>query len=239
MSGHGRFYRILLVGAPGVGKGSYGHRLADVLKCALVSSGTLLRREIADHTELGLKAGELVNQGKFVPDDLMLPLMSKALHACADNSARDRCCGYILDGFPRNVQQAQLCWSSDTVRVDHVIHLTQPRHVIAAKLSSRRTCASCGFVYNFAAIDTDGYCMTPLIPRVEGICDKCGSTEPLMKRDDDDVDIVRKRLDQYEIIATPLLRFYRDKNILQDFHVRGGVEQCFPDLCQLVERFYA
>ncbi|GET89347.1 adenylate kinase, putative [Leishmania tarentolae] len=226
------FLRLLFVGAPGVGKGTYSSRAAASLGCHAVSSGDLLRREVAEGTAIGKQVRELVEKGVFVPDELIEKMVVQHI---ASLSADTKCPnGYILDGYPRNISQASALWTSGDIKIDHVINLTQPRNVIIKKLSSRRSCPDCGFVYNCACIDEGGIKMDPLTPKVDGVCDKCGCTKPLITRKDDDINVVIKRQDEYSAVSAPLLQFYKDKGILHEFPVLGGAKLYLPKLLELI-----
>ncbi|KAG5477646.1 hypothetical protein CUR178_05352 [Leishmania enriettii] len=224
--------RLLFVGAPGVGKGTYSSRAAVSLRCHAVSSGDLLRKEVARGTPIGKQVKGLIETGVFVPDELITKMMVQHI---ASLSADKECPnGYILDGYPRNISQAASLWTSGDIKIDHVINLTQPRSVIMKKLSSRRSCPGCGFVYNLASIDEGGIRMDPLKPKVNGVCDKCGCTKPLITRKDDDIDVITKRQDEYSSVAMPLLRFYKEKGVLHDFPIGGGTDMCLPKLFELI-----
>ncbi|KPA79778.1 putative mitochondrial adenylate kinase [Leptomonas pyrrhocoris] len=232
MSKH--FLRLLFVGAPGVGKGTYSGRAAAALSCHAISSGDLLRKEVADGTEIGQQVKSLIEKGVFVPDELITRMVVQHLEKLRTDATRPN--GYILDGYPRNFNQAATLWSSGEIRIDHVINLTQPRNVIIKKMSSRRSCPDCGFVYNLAAIDEGGIKMDPLVPKVEGVCDKCGSTKPLVTRQDDELEVVTKRQDEYFAVAEPLLQFYKGKGVLHEFAVLGGTKVYLPKLLDLIHK---
>ncbi|CAD2217434.1 adenylate kinase [Angomonas deanei] len=228
-----KFYRLLLVGAPGVGKGTYSVRAATALQCAAISSGDLLRKEVTNKTEIGKKLQSMIEGGVLVPDEIISGMVASHLKELKQSNQFPG--GYILDGYPRNVNQAKTLWDSKEIQVDHVINLTQPRNVIVTKLSSRRCCADCGFVYNCAKINEGGIVMDPLMPKTEGVCDKCGSTKPLVTRKDDQLDVVEKRQSEYEALATPLLEFYESKRILHNFEVLGGTKVYLPKLLDLIK----
>ncbi|KAG5500317.1 hypothetical protein JIQ42_04654 [Leishmania sp. Namibia] len=227
-----KFLRLLFVGAPGVGKGTYSSRAAVSLRCHAVSSGDLLRKEVERGTPIGMQVKGLIETGVFVPDELITKMMVQ--HVASLSADKECPNGYILDGYPRNISQAASLWTSGDIKIDHVINLTQPRSVIMKKLSSRRSCPDCGFVYNLASIDEGGIRMDPLKPKVNGVCDKCGCTKPLITRKDDDIDVITKRQDEYSSVAMPLLRFYKEKGVLHDFPIRGGTEMCLPKLLELI-----
>ncbi|KPI86651.1 putative adenylate kinase [Leptomonas seymouri] len=229
-----RFLRLLFVGAPGVGKGTYSGRAAAALGCHAISSGDLLRKEVTDGTAVGQQVKRLIEKGDFVPDDLITRMVVQHLERLRTDATRPN--GYILDGYPRNLSQATKLWSSGEIKIDHVINLTQPRNVILMKMSSRRSCPECGFVYNSASIDEGGIKMDPLMPKVEGVCDKCGSVKPLITRKDDEIGVVKKRQDEYFAVAEPLLKFYEGKGILHEFPVLGGTKTYLPMLLDLISK---
>ena len=130
--------RLLFVGAPGVGKGTYSGRAAAALGCHAISSGDLLRKEVAEGTDIGKQVKSLIEKGVFVPDDLITRMVVQELEKLRADTTRPN--GYILDGYPRNLNQATKLWDSGDIKIDHVINLTQPRNVIITKMSSRRSC---------------------------------------------------------------------------------------------------
>ncbi|CCW71029.1 unnamed protein product [Phytomonas sp. Hart1] len=231
-----RLYRLLFVGAPGVGKGTYSSRAAAALRCTSISSGDLLRSEVEKDTEIGRRVKNLIENGIFVPDALISEMVMNhftQMHTSAEFH------GYIFDGFPRNFTQAKTIWDSGDMPIDCVINFAQPNNVILAKVSSRRMCSNCGFVYNLAKIDEGGIKMDPLLPRVKGICDKCGSTGPLVTRKDDEFSVMEARLKDYEKISVPLLHFYQEKGVLHNFEVLGGAKQYLPRLLELIKSIYS
>lgn len=229
-----KYLRLLFVGAPGVGKGTYSGRAAVSLGCHAISSGDLLRKEVADGTAIGRQVKGLIEKGVFVPDELITQMVVQHIASLAADKERPN--GYILDGYPRNITQATTLWTSGAIKIDHVINLTQPRNVIIKKLSSRRSCPECGFVYNLASIDEGGIKMDPLRPKVDGVCDKCGCTKPLLTRKDDEIEVVTKRQDEYSAVATPLLTFYQEKGVLHEFPVLGGTKVYLPKLLDLISK---
>jgi adenylate kinase len=228
------FLRLLFVGAPGVGKGTYSGRAAAALGCHAISSGDLLRKEVADGTDIGRQVKGLIEKGVFVPDELITRMVVQHLETLQSDTTRPN--GYILDGYPRNLNQATELWNSGDIKIEHVINLTQPRSVIIKKMSSRRSCPDCGFVYNSASIDEGGIKMDPLMPKVAGVCDKCGSTKPLVTRKDDEIEVVTKRQNEYFAVAEPLLKFYKEKGVLHEFAVLGGTKTYLPKLLELIRR---
>lgn len=238
--------RLLFIGPPGVGKGTYASRAAAALKVPHIASGDLLRAEATHATPQGAEVRRLIDSGAFVPDATVVRLISGALAAAGAGTARK---GYILDGYPRSVAQAEavdvaaaqvaamrgVANAGIVPAVDAVVNLRQPLAVILQKISSRRTCGACGAVYNFARIDTAGIRMEPLVPKVSGVCDTCGSTQPLVTRADDEYDTVKARLDTYAEKTRPLEAYYENSGRLYHFDVLGGVSAFLPQLLALLE----
>jgi len=185
---------VILLGPPGVGKGTQAVRLADSMGWEHVSTGDLLRAARRDGTELGLKAQGFMDVGELVPDALILDLVHEHLGGVAPEA------GILFDGFPRTTAQAD---GLDEVlaevgrRVDGVILFEAPDEELINRLSGRRSCPECGAVYNAH--------VSP--PAKEGICDRCGGT--LVHRADDEPDTVRRRLEVYEELTAPLIEYYK------------------------------
>ncbi|MEM3646928.1 MAG: nucleoside monophosphate kinase, partial [Thermofilum sp.] len=181
--------RIVFFGPPGSGKGTYASRLAPRLGVPHVSTGDILRDEVKSGSELGGKISSYVSGGKLVPDEVVNRVMAKRL-------SQDDCGkGFILDGYPRTLQQA--CFLEKVSKIDFVINLNVPDEVIVRRLSSRLVCRKCGAIYN----------RITLPPKVDGVCDKCGGE--LYQRDDDKPEVVRERIRIYRSEAAPLLEHYR------------------------------
>lgn len=247
--------RLLFIGAPGVGKGSYAQRLSKALDVAHISSGDLLRDAAKSGTTEGAEVKRLIENGEFVKDALIIDLIDAHLaRLFPDGHAHPhprysrpssplkphhvqhripKKVSFILDGFPRNLAQVKAI--QGRIVVDHVINFTQPYNVIVAKVSSRRTCGGCGAIYNLASINEGGITMEPLVPkRPDGRCDHCGGT--LNGRPDDAPEIVMDRLRRYEEVTRPVEEFYRVQGKLSTFPVLGGVKTYFPLLQTLIER---
>ncbi|MGC8831590.1 MAG: adenylate kinase [Thermoproteota archaeon] len=189
--------RIIIFGPPGSGKGTYSSRLAPRLGIPHVSTGDILRSEIESGTELGRNISSYVSNGKLVPDEVVNKVIEKRL------SMNDCKKGFILDGYPRTLQQAEFL--DRIVKIDFVINLNVPDEVIVRRLSSRLVCKNCGAIYN----------KITLPPKVDCVCDKCGGE--LYQRDDDKPEIVRERIKIYEKEVTPLLEHYRKAGVVFDF----------------------
>ena len=187
------FNKIVLLGPPGAGKGTQAKLLAVKNGLVHLSTGDILRDEVSRDTELGKLARGYMNRGDLVPDELIIDMIKGRL----DESA-----GFILDGFPRTVGQAEAL--QKIVALDVAINIALSRDEVIRRLSSRRVCRECGKIYNLL--------YNP--PKVEGICDACGGE--LFQRDDDKREVIENRYDVYMDATAPLIDFYRDRGLLQD-----------------------
>ncbi|ETW01483.1 hypothetical protein H310_06200 [Aphanomyces invadans] len=206
--------RMMFLGPPGVGKGTYATRIAPKLNIPTISTGDLVRAEIKRDSALGRQIKEFSATGKLVPDEIILTMVRARLQE------PDAKRGYILDGFPRNASQAVEFDKIDTL--DLVVNFDLPEWVLLEKISGRRMCSSCGTGFNVANINSGEYVMPPLLPKVDGVCDKCGGAQ-LVQRPDDAVDVVRHRLQVYADETEPLIAYYEAKGVLQNFHVTKGL----------------
>lgn len=185
--------RLVIFGPPGSGKGTYASRLAPRLGVPHISTGDILRDEVKSGSELGKSISSYVSSGKLVPDEVVNRVMEKRL------SQEDCKRGFILDGYPRTLQQAYFL--EGVSKIDFVINLNVPDGVIVRRLSSRLVCRKCGAIYN----------KITLPPKVDGVCDKCGGE--LYQRDDDKPEVVRERIRVYKNEAAPLLEHYRKAGV--------------------------
>ncbi len=201
--------KIIFLGPPGVGKGTCASRISEKLGIPHISAGDMLRAEVAAETEIGKKVKDILDKGNLVPDELVLDVVKKRI------SKQDCENGFVLDGFPRTIGQAE--GLEKITNIDIVINLTQPEDVLIERILARRTCKNCGNSYNIADIRRDGINMPPLLPKVEGICDKCGGE--LVKRSDETPEIIANRMKVYREQTEPLIEFYKNKNILVDVFV--------------------
>jgi adenylate kinase len=195
--------RLILLGAPGVGKGLQGSLLAERHGLARISTGDLLREAVRQRTPVGRQAQAYMEAGELVPDELILSLVGDALAAAKE--------GFILDGFPRNCDQGRALVQMQEERgidIDAVVVLEAPDDVLVRRISGRRSCPGCGGVFNI-------YFDAPATP---GICDRCGTT--LVERPDDTEATVRRRLDVYRAQTEPLVDFYRSAGV--PVHVVDG-----------------
>jgi adenylate kinase len=211
--------RIVLLGPPGAGKGTQASALERERGLPHIASGDLLRANVRDNTELGRRAKPYMDRGELVPDDLILDMMAERL------SEADAGHGYVLDGFPRTVAQAEALearLSQMARELDAVVYLRVPEEEILRRLSGRRTCPGCHAVYH---VDT-------MPPQREGVCDKCGAD--LVRRDDEAPEVVRKRLAVYEEQTRPLLDFYRGRQLLKEVDGTIGVDNVVREIERIV-----
>lgn len=199
--------KIIMLGAPGAGKGTQAKMLADKYGIPHISTGDIFRANIKNETELGKKAKEYMDQGLLVPDELTVNLV-------VDRIKQEDCSkGYILDGFPRTIPQAESldkALESLGDKLDYAINVEVPDENIVRRMSGRRACVACGATYHIVHIPT----------KQEGICDRCG--KELILREDDKPETVEKRLNVYHEQTQPLIDYYENKGILQE--VDGTVD---------------
>ena len=184
---------IIFLGPPGAGKGTQAQRICDALKIPQISTGDILRRAMKEGTETGLKAKSYIDAGKLVPDEVIIDIVKERL-------AMDDCKGgYILDGFPRTVPQAEALDTFATI--DNVIELAVDDQVLVDRLSGRRVCLKCGATYHVSMLNG------------KTTCDKCG--EELIQRNDDKAETVLNRLEVYHAQTAPLIGYYEKKGLLK------------------------
>ena len=199
--------KIIMLGAPGAGKGTQAKKIAAKYGIPHISTGDIFRANIKGGTELGMKAKSYMDQGQLVPEELTVRIL-------LDRVAKDDCKnGYVLDGFPRTIPQAEVldkALSEINDKIDYAINVDVPDENIINRMGGRRACLSCGATYH----------MVHIPPKKEGICDVCG--QPLVLRDDDKPETVKNRLDVYHKQTQPLIDFYNAKGILKS--VDGTVD---------------
>ncbi|MBU1701393.1 MAG: adenylate kinase [Candidatus Eisenbacteria bacterium] len=204
--------RIILLGAPGAGKGTHAERLKGDLGVPVLGTGDLLRAEIKEGTPLGSKAKKYVESGQLVPDDLIIAMVRSRM---SKPDARD---GFMLDGFPRSVEQAEALdgiLDELEMAIERVVEIDVDEEVVVARLSSRRICKGCGRVYN--AISDP--------PNKEGICNACGGE--VITRSDDVPETIRHRLSVYRTSTEPLTDYYEKRGILRRVSGSGDVDEIY------------
>jgi len=201
--------RLVLIGPPGAGKGTQAKFIHKQFGIPQISTGDILRKAVSDHTVLGDKASVYIQAGNLVPDDLMLDMVTERL------SADDCTKGYILDGFPRTVPQAEGLETSLKglgSRLDRVLYLSVPEEALIQRLTGRQTCRECGSLYHLV--------FDP--PRQPGICNDCRGE--LYQREDDREDIIAARLETYKAQTAPLIDFYHERGFLTEIDGVGRAE---------------
>ena len=199
--------KLILLGAPGAGKGTVAKLLTAIDGSVQISTGDILRAAVKDGTELGKEAQGYMTRGELVPDALIMGIMGERL-------LEDDCKpGFLLDGFPRTIPQAEELKELLVklgIELDGAVHLNVPHDVILDRLTTRRTCEDCGEIYNVKS--------NP--PKVEGVCDKCGGN--VVQRADETEEAISKRLDVFNEQTAPLVGFYTDENMLIDINATSS-----------------
>lgn len=211
--------KIIMLGAPGAGKGTQAKMIADKYGVPHISTGDIFRANIKNGTELGMEAKKYMDQGLLVPDELTVRIL-------LDRVAQDDCKnGYVLDGFPRTIPQAEVLDSELTKLGDHIdyaINVDVPDENIVKRMSGRRACLTCGATYHIEHVP----------PKKEGICDVCGSE--LVLRDDDKLETVKNRLNVYHEQTQPLIDFYTEKGVLKTVDGTVPMEEVFAAITAIL-----
>jgi adenylate kinase len=203
---------LILLGPPGAGKGTQAKRLVETYGIPQISTGDMLREAVKNQTELGMEAKKYMDAGQLVPDEVVIGLVKERL------SKPDCDQGFMLDGFPRTVGQAEeldKVLAEMNKDIDHVVSIEVPNEELMGRLTGRRTCKQCGAGYHVI--------FDP--PKVEGKCDKCGGE--LYQRDDDNEATVSNRLKVYESQTKPLIDYYQGKGLLRPIDGVGGIDEIF------------
>ena len=210
---------IVILGPPGSGKGTQASRIAREYKLAHLSTGDMLRDAVARKTELGLEAETYMKRGLLVPDEIIFGLIGEALEAAKKT-------GWIMDGFPRNLLQAEMLTKMLEERgekIDYVLDIDADFELIVRRLSKRRVCPACKGVYNLDTIKT----------KVEGKCDKCGGA--LVKRPDDEEETVRRRLAVYQEQTAPVIDYYGKRGGLVTVNGAGDIDAIFAEIRRVLK----
>ena len=211
--------KIIMLGAPGAGKGTQAKQIAAKYEIPHISTGDIFRANIKNGTELGKKAKEYMDQGLLVPDELTCDLVM-------DRISQDDCAnGFVLDGFPRTIPQAEAldtALAKIDAKMDFAIDVDVPDSHIVNRMSGRRACLNCGATYHITA--------SP--PKQEGICDTCG--KELVLRDDDKPETVQKRLDVYHDQTQPLIDYYQKQGILKSVDGTMPMEDVFAGIVEIL-----
>jgi len=206
---------IVLLGAPGVGKGTQAKRISKKYGLPHISTGDILRNAVKEGTPLGVKAKALMEAGELVSDEIICGIIKERL-------ARSDCKnGYLLDGFPRTIAQADFL--SEVDKINYAIIIDVPAELLIKRLALRRTCADCGEMYHLE--------FNP--PKVEGICDKCGGK--LLQREDDKEETVKRRIEIYLKTTVPLIEYYRNRGVLKTINGNMEISTVFDNIVKILE----
>jgi len=212
--------RLVLLGAPGAGKGTQAKKLIDKYSIPQISTGDILRKAVADGTPLGKEAKGYMDSGQLVPDSVVIGLVKERL-------AQPDCAkGYILDGFPRNTSQAETLdgvLKDMNASLDVALSVDVDKDDLMKRLTGRRTCKACGQMYNVYFSPS----------KKEGVCDKCGGE--LYQRDDDKEETIKKRLDVYDAQTAPLIDYYSKKGILKGVKGEGSIDEIFNKITAILD----
>jgi len=212
--------RMILLGPPGAGKGTQAKDLVEKYKIPQISTGDILRKNLAEKTPLGLEAKKYMDKGELVPDSVVVGIVKERLKEA------DCAKGYILDGFPRTVPQAEeldKALADMSTPLDKVLSIDVPDSELVARLSGRRTCRSC----------QEGYHVMFKKPKVEGKCDKCGGE--LYQRDDDKEESIKNRLKVYQASTAPLIDYYKAKGLLRGVDGVGDMKEILARMVKALE----
>lgn len=211
--------KIIMLGAPGAGKGTQAKMIAEKYSIPHISTGDIFRANIKEQTELGMEAKQYMDKGLLVPDELTVKIL-------LDRVAKDDCKnGYVLDGFPRTIPQAEVLDKAVAElndKLDYAINVDVKDENIVKRMSGRRACLKCGATYHVEHIP----------PKQEGICDKCGSE--LVLRDDDKPETVQKRLSVYHEQTQPLIDHYSEKGILKEVDGSQDMKDVFNAIVEIL-----
>ncbi len=209
--------RIILLGPPGCGKGTQGDLIEKKYGYPKISTGDLLREAVQKGTPLGKKAEEFMNQGKLVNDDIVIAMIRGRI---TDRDCRE---GYVLDGFPRNIPQAQALEKLDSNSSEIVIDILLDEQELIDRLAARRICSRCGSIYNLLVRE----------PEKPGMCDECGGQ--LIQREDDKPAVIKERLRVYHEKTEKLIGYYQNKNVYNKIDGSGKIERVFQRVSSVLE----
>jgi adenylate kinase len=216
--------KIIFIGAPGSGKGTYSSRLSPILGIPHIAIGDIFREEVKKGTALGKQVAEYMSRGELVPDEITIAVLKNRL------SQADASKGFILDGYPRTIPQAEEL--EKITKIDVVLLLNIPDDILLEKLTARRVCGNCGAIYNVANIQRtiNGvvYDLPAMGSKKDGVCDICGGE--LVQRKDDTAQVIQDRMDVYARQTKPLIEFYKKRRLIENVFVFAGPEEMLPKI---------
>ena len=213
--------KIIMLGAPGAGKGSQASRIAMEYQLPHISTGDIFRANLKEETELGKKAKSFMDKGELVPDDITIAMLLERIHK------EDCKNGYILDGFPRTIPQAEAlkeALAKKNEKIDLALDVEATDELIIKRMAGRRTCPACGAIYHIVTLP----------PKEEGQCDRCGAD--LIQRKDDNEETVKNRLKIYHEITEPLISYYKKEGILEEIDGAEDLDKVFEKVKTIIRQ---
>ena len=213
--------KIIMLGAPGAGKGSQASRIANEYHLPHISTGDIFRANMKEETELGKQAKSFMDKGALVPDNITIAMLLERIHK------EDCKNGYILDGFPRTIPQAEAlkeALAKKDEKIDLALDVEATDELIIKRMAGRRTCPSCGAIYHIVTLQ----------PKVEGKCDRCGAD--LIQRKDDNEETVKNRLKIYHEITEPLISYYKGEGILEEIDGAEDLDKVFEKVKAIIQK---
>jgi adenylate kinase len=213
--------KIIFLGPPGSGKGIVSQKIAPTINVIHVSVGELFRKNLKEKSEMGLMAKEFMEKGELAPDDLVMEMVKQRIFQ------EDCKNGFILDGFPRTIPQAEIL--NELINIDMVVHMNVSDDVVIARNSARVSCKECGKIYNLRSIP----------PKKHGICDGCNGD--VIRRKDDEPEVMKKRLKIYQEHTQPLVDFYKNKGVLREVFcntIEQTPDETFQQVMATINKFF-
>ena len=211
--------KIIMLGAPGAGKGSQASRIAKEYQLPHISTGDIFRANLKEETELGKRAKSFMDKGELVPDDITIAMLLDRIHK------EDCKNGYILVGFPRTIPQAEAlkeALAKKDEKIDLALDVEASDELIIKRMAGRRTCPACGAIYHIVTLP----------PKTEGICDRCGAD--LIQRKDDNEETVKNRLKIYHEVTEPLISYYKKEGILEEIDGAEELDKVFEKVKRII-----
>lgn len=213
--------KIIMLGAPGAGKGSQASRIAKEYQLPHISTGDIFRANLKEETELGKRAKSFMDKGELVPDDITIAMLLDRIHK------EDCKNGYILDGFPRTIPQAEAlkeALAKKDEKIDLALDVEASDELIIKRMAGRRTCPACGAIYHIVTLP----------PKTDGICDRCGAD--LIQRKDDNEETVKNRLKIYHEVTEPLISYYKKEGILEEIDGAEELDKVFEKVKRIIHK---